>query len=58
MIAASRRGLEYRATERMTLAQVIDWCTEYDDQHKAAQEEKPKKREMNQAEIDAFLGGF
>lgn len=58
MIAANRRGLAFEAFKTMTLGQVVDFCIEYDNQHKRAEKEKerPTIRRMTQDEINAFLG--
>ena len=46
---------------RMQLGQVVDFCIEYNNRQKEAEEraerkKKPKRRRATQAEIDAFFG--
>lgn len=42
----------------MTLGQVVDFCIDYNKQHKSAETEKsePKAREATQADWNAFFG--
>lgn len=59
MISAQRRGVSYDMIQRMTLGQLVDYCTEYDNQEKKANQkaDKPTRKRASQADIDAFFGG-
>ena len=59
MIAGQRRGISFEAMRRMTLGQLVDYCTEYDNQQARAEKEEkhPKRRRATQADIDAYFGG-
>jgi len=44
--------------EKMTLGQVVDFCIDYNKQHKSAETKKtePKARKATQADWNAFFG--
>lgn len=51
-------GLSIQDMQSMTIGRIIDFCIEsINKKTKAEESEQPKPRLMNQAEIDAYLGG-
>ena len=52
------RGLSMSDIRRMQVGQVVDFCIDYNERQKRAEEqaEKPEKRKATQADIDAWFG--
>lgn len=52
------RGLTMTDIRKMQVGQVVDFCIDYNNRQKKAEEEaeKPEKRRATQSDIDAFFG--
>lgn len=61
MLAGIERGLTMADVRRMQLGEIVDYCIEYNNRQKRAEEaqeesKKPKKRYATQDEIRAYFG--
>lgn len=61
ILAGVERGLSMSDARRMQLGEIVDYCIEYNNRQKRAEEaqeesKKPKKRYATQDEIRAYFG--
>ena len=54
-LSALERGLTMTDIRRMTLGQIVDFVIEYNNRNE--KDNRPKRVEATQADIDAFFGG-